>query len=138
MSDTQTRQPKPILIGAAAKGTSLALHALHMALVIFGVFGWLMPSEPWLIVHLIFLPCLIAVWYVNNGVCPLNNLEARLLTGTWRDPANAEEGGFLRAIVVRYLKLEPTQAQMDAITYAIMMLAWLLSWGHLALIRAAD
>ena len=103
-------------------------------LVFYGLFGWLIPSEPWLIAHLIFIPSLIAVWYANDGVCPLNNLEARLLTGEWRDHSNAEEGGFLRAIVVRYLKIEPTQPQMNAITYAIMGFVWLLSWGHLALL----
>ena len=138
MTDTPPRIRKPILTGAAAKGTSFALHAHHMVLVVFGILGWLIPSEPWLIAHLVFIPGLLAVWHVNKGVCPLNNLEARLLTGTWRNPENAEEGGFLRAIVIRYLKLEPTQAQMDAITYAIMGVVWLLSWGHLALIRAAD
>jgi hypothetical protein len=138
VTDTPPRIRKPVLTGAAAKGTSLALHAHHMVLVFFGIFGWLIPNEPWLIAHLVFLPGLIAVWYVNNGVCPLNNLEARLLTGSWRNEGNAEEGGFLRAVVVRYLRLEPTQGQMDAITYGIMLLAWLLSWGHWALIRAAN
>jgi hypothetical protein len=49
-----------------------------------------------------------------------------------------EEGGFIRAIVIRYLKADPTQAQMNVITYTIRGPVWLLSWGHLALIRAAD
>lgn len=134
MSDTPTRTRRPILTGAAANGTKLVLHAHHMALVIYGLLGWLIPSEPWLIAHLVFIPGLLLVWYVNDGVCPLNNLEARLLTGNWRNADNAEEGGFLRALVIRYLKLEPTQPQMDAITYAIMGFVWLLSWAHLALL----
>jgi hypothetical protein len=82
VSDTQPGIRKPILTGAAARGVSLALHAHHVALVFYGLLGWLVPSEPWLIAHLVFIPGLIAVWYVNNGVCPLNNLEARLLTGS--------------------------------------------------------
>ncbi|MBI1213039.1 MAG: hypothetical protein GC190_16370 [Alphaproteobacteria bacterium] len=106
-----------------------------MVLVFYGLLGWLVPSRPWLVAHLAFIPGLIAVWYVNRGVCPLNNLEARLLTGTWHDPSNVEEGGFLRAIVIRYLKVEPSQAQMDTITYAIMGFVWLLSWAHLALLN---
>lgn len=108
-------------------------HALHMALVFFGLFGWLIPSEPWLIAHLIFIPGLIAVWRMNDGVCPLNNLEARLTTGFWRNPTNEEEGAFLRVIVERYLMLRPTQEQMDQITYGIMGVAWFLSWIHLTL-----
>ena len=130
--------PKPLITGTtAANGTRFVLHAHHMVLVFFGLLGWLIPSEPWLIAHLVFLPGLAAVWWLNDGVCPLNNLESFLLTGDWRNAANEEEGGFLRAIVIRYLKLEPTQKQMDAVTYAIMALVWLLSWAHLALLEPA-
>jgi hypothetical protein len=138
VSDTPTRIPRPpLLTGAAASGTRLFLHGLHMVLVFYGLLGWLIPSEPWLIAHLIFIPGLIAVWRLNDGVCPLNNLEARLLTGTWRNADNTEEGGFLRAIVIRYLKLEPTQAQMDTVTYGLMAFVWLLSGLHLALLSSA-
>ena len=112
----------------------IACHGLHMALVFYGLLGWLIPSEPWLIVHLIFIPGLIAVWRMNDGVCPLNNLESFLTTGSWRNRANVEEGGFIRAIVIRYLELEPTQQQMDSVTYGIMAFVWLLSWVHLALL----
>ena len=125
---------KPFVTGFAVSALRVFCHALHMALVLFGLLGWLIPSEPWLIAHLIFIPALIAVWRVNDGVCPLNNLESRLTTGAWRNPANAEEGAFLRVIVERYLKLHPTQEQMDQVTYGILGLVWLLAWLHLALL----
>jgi len=125
---------KPLVTGRAAAATRHALHAHHMLLVVYGLLGWLVPSAPWLVAHLVFIPGLLLVWRVNDNTCPLNNLESRLLTGDWRSPANAEEGGFLRAIVIRYLRLTPTIAQMDTITYAIMGVVWLLSWAHLALL----
>lgn len=122
---------KPLVTGVAASALRTFCHALHMLLVVFGIFGWLIPNEPWLMAHLIFIPGLIAVWRANDGVCPLNNLETYLTTGTWRNPANAEEGAFLKTIVERYLKLTPSQAQMDQITYGVMGGAWLLSFAHL-------
>lgn len=122
---------KPLVTGAAASALRTFCHALHMALVFFGLFGWLIPSEPWLIAHLVFIPGLIAVWRMNDGVCPLNNLETCLTAGTWRNRANAEEGAFLKTIVERYLKLTPTQTLMDQITYAIMGAVWLFSLLHL-------
>jgi len=118
---------KPIVSGAAAVGLRAACHALHMLLVLYGLLGWLVPSEPWLIADLIFIPGLLAVWRVNDGVCPPNNLESFLTTGNWRNSASPEEGSFLRVVVARYLKLEPTQKQMDTVTYVIMAAVWLLS-----------
>ncbi len=103
-----------------------------MALVFYALLGWLVPSKPWLIAHLIFIPTLVVVWLANKGVCPLNNIESWLTTGRWRNPDNAEEGSFIRTIVERYLKLNPTQAQMDRITYGLMALLWALSWVHLS------
>ena len=123
---------KLIVGGAAAVGLRVACHAFHMLLVFYGLLGWLIPSEPWLIAHLTFIPGLLAVWRVNDGVCPLNNLESFLTTGVWRNSANPEEGSFIRAVVARYLTLEPTQKQMDTVTYAIVAAVWLLSCLHLA------
>lgn len=104
-----------------------------MALVIYALVGWIIPSEPWLMAHLIFIPGLITVWRMNDGACPLNNLETYLTMGVWRNRANAEEGAFLKTIVERYLNLTPTQALMDQITYGLMLTVWLLSLAHLTL-----
>jgi hypothetical protein len=105
-----------------------------LALVFFGLLGWLVPSAPWLIAHLAFLPGLALVWVLNRGVCPLNNIESYLTTGRWRNADNAEEGSFIVTIVERYLKLKPTQQTMDRITYGLMALVWALSWLHLRLL----
>ena len=103
-----------------------------MALVFYALLGWLIPNTSWLVAHLIYMPTLVVIWVLNKGVCPLNNIESRLTTGRWRNPENAEQGSFLVTIVERYLNLHPTQRQMDAITYALMALVWVLSWIHLS------
>lgn len=125
-------EAKPLVTGTAAALLSTFCHALHVALVFFGLLGWLIPSAPWLIAHLVFIPGLIVIWAMNQGVCPLNNLESRLTTGRWRNPDNAEEGSFLVTIVERYLKLHPSQRTMDRMTYALMAAVWAMSWIHLS------
>lgn len=134
--DRKPRWQIPLVTGEAAGALRVFCHGLHMALVFYGLFGWVVPNTNWLIAHLIFIPALVAVWRMNDGVCPLNNLESLLTTGVWRNPANTEEGSFLRVIVERYLKLEPSQELMDQITYGLMAFVWVLSWLHLALVAA--
>jgi hypothetical protein len=124
----------PLVTGEAAGALRVFCHGLHMALVFYGLLGWIVPNASWLVAHLIFIPGLITVWVLNNGVCPLNNLESLLTSGRWRNPDNAEEGSFLVVIVERYLGLQPTQGLMDRITYGLMALVWALSWLHLGML----
>ncbi len=128
------REPKPLVTGDTATALRIICHGLHIALVFYALFGWLIPSTPWLIAHLVFIPALIAVWLTNRGTCPLNNIESWATTGQWRNPSNGEEGSFIVTIVERYLQVHPTQRVMDRITYGLMALVWALSWAHLRLL----
>lgn len=125
-----------MVTGKAAEALRAFCHWMHIALVFYALLGWAVPSATWLIAHLVFIPGLVAVWLVNRGSCPLNNIESWLTTGRWRNADNAEEGSFLVAIVERYLGLHPTQRQMDLVTYAMMALVWGASWVHLGLLQA--
>jgi hypothetical protein len=129
------QNPKPLVTGEAANALRVLCHGLHMALVFYALLGWLVPSIPWLVAHIAFIPALIVVWVANKGVCPLNNIETWATTGTWRNPDNAEEGSFLVTIVERYLNIHPTQRLMDRITYGVMAFVWALSWAHLQLLQ---
>lgn len=124
----------PLVTGEAAGALRVFCHGLHMALVFYGLFGWVVPSTPWLTAHLVFIPALVIVWVANQGVCPLNNIENLLTTGSWRNPDNREEGSFLVTIVERYLGLNPSQGLMDRITYGLMAFVWGLSWLHLGML----
>jgi hypothetical protein len=123
---------RPLLTGKTALHTRSACHGLHMALVFFGLLGWIVPQSNWLIAHLVFIPALLLTWQLNQCTCPLNNLETWLTTGRWRNPANVEEGGFLRGIAARYLGLELSEAVMNRIIYIAMVVVWSLSWLHLS------
>jgi hypothetical protein len=104
---------------------------LHFAIMIFIVAGWLMPSRTGLIAYLMFLPGVMVQWRFNKNSCVLNNVESFLRSGSWRSPANAEEGAWLGTLARSTLGIEPTPLQIDIFTYAVMALFWSLGAWHL-------
>ena len=128
----ESSRPRVILTGTLARLLTTFCHALHMALVIFVLVGWLIPVTTLLQLHIAFVPLLVVTWALNGNSCPLNNMETLLTKGVWRDDTNREEGSFLVVVVEKYLGLHPTQRQMDLVTYALMAVAWALSLAHLS------
>lgn len=128
----ESSRPRVLVSGAPARLLSTACHSLHLGFVVFVLVGWLVPVTSILQLHIAFVPLLVVTWALNENSCPLNNIETWLTKGAWRDDTNREEGSFLVVAVETYLKLHPTQRQMDMITYALMAVAWTLSLVHLS------
>jgi len=105
---------------------------LHLALVIFAFLGWLMPWRSALIFYLCYIPVMFVTWQFNDGSCVLNNIETLIRTGKWRNPANREEGAFLKTLVEDVTGFQPTKGQMNAVIYCLISVFWLLGAGHLA------
>jgi hypothetical protein len=103
---------------------------LHFAVMIFVVLGWLIPWRPVLIFYLVLLPAMVAQWRFNKNSCVLNNTESWLRTGQWRDLHNVEEGAWLKTLAENTLGLKLVHWQVDAFTYTVMALLWLLGLGH--------
>jgi hypothetical protein len=99
--------------------------------MLFIMLGWIVPFDATLLAHLILVPVILGIWYLNDCSCPLNNIESYLMKGLWRDPDNREEGSFVVVVVEQYLGMRPTQRAMDMITYGVMGFAWMLSGSHL-------
>lgn len=110
-------------------GLGRACFVIHICFLIFIVTGWLL--RPLLIVYLVFLPAMVLHWYVNKGTCVLNNLESLIRTGRWRDPANCEEGAWLKTLIHSVTGLSFTISQVDRITYAVIATLWGLGLWHL-------
>lgn len=102
---------------------------VHIAVLIFIVTGWAM--RPVLIFYLVFLPAMVLHWRLNKGACVLNNLESLIRTGRWRNPANLEEGAWMRTLVHSATGLSFTVAHLDLILYAAVAVLWGLGLGHL-------
>ena len=103
----------------------------HLAVMVYIVVGWLFPSRAALLFYVAFLPAVAFQWRFNKDACILNNIEALIRTGQWRDPTNREEGAWLLTLARESLGLPVTALQIDIFTYAVMVLLWLLGFGHL-------
>lgn len=101
---------------------------LHVAVVVYILAGWALPVG--LPFYLIFLPAMVLHWPLNRGACVLNSLETWLRQGRWRDPANPEEGGWVRCLVGDVAGIELSDRRMSGLIYALVMLVWGLGWWH--------
>jgi hypothetical protein len=103
----------------------------HMAMMGYILLGWLVPWHAALIFYLVFLPSVIAQWRLNRNTCVLNNIEALLRTGKWRNPRNREEGAWLHTLIVDSTGIPITKFQLDCIMYSVMACLWGLAFWHL-------
>ena len=97
---------------------------LHLVLVAFAAFGWLMP-------YLCYIPVMFLQWQFNAGSCVLNNVETLIRFGRWRNPRNREEGAFLKTLVEDITGFQPTKHQMNGAIYCLISVFWFLGFGHL-------
>ena len=104
---------------------------LHLAIMIFIVFGWALPGRVGLTVYLVLLPAVVVQWQFNKNSCVLNNLESLLRSGRWRDPGNIEEGAWLLGLVRSVLRIELRPAHLEVFVYVVMALFWGLGLHHL-------
>jgi hypothetical protein len=104
----------------------------HLAVMVYIVVGWLLPSKPALMFYVAFLPAVALQWRLNKDSCILNNVESLIRTGQWRDPSNREEGAWLLTLARDTIGLPVTARQVDIFTYVVLLALWLLGFGHLA------
>ncbi len=103
---------------------------VHVAVAAYIFVGWAL--APGLIVYLAFLPLMVLHWQLNGGSCLLNNCESLLRSGRWRDPANREEGAWLRCVVSDLSGRHFSARQINAISYGLLAVLWALAWWHWA------
>jgi hypothetical protein len=133
MSEERVTDARAENVGARPRRDALAwaCHVAHLAVMIWIVAGWLAPVRLVLGLYLAFLPVVVLQWQFNESTCVLNNLEALVRTGRWRNPANPEEGAWFLTVVEDTLGLHPSPAQLDAFVYVAMAGLWGLGLTHL-------
>ena len=107
-----------------------ACFLLHLAIMLYIVFGWLAPFRAALGFYVFFLPAVAVQWLFNKNSCVLNNLESTIRTGRWRTPGNDEEGAWLLTLARATLHLKATPGQMDIFIYFVLALLWSLGLAH--------
>ena len=121
------------LQGARKDGLGLSFLIVHLTIGGFVLTGWLISSFEVLIIYLTLLPMMAGQWAINERSCLINNLESWLRTGRWRDPCNnPEEGRFLEMLCHRLFAARLAPTFVDRLSYASVLLLWLLGLGHLS------
>jgi hypothetical protein len=104
---------------------------LHFLPLIYVVTGWLAPWRGALLVYLVFVPGMFLQWRLNKDSCVLNNMESLIRSGRWRNPANREEGAWLRTLVNDKTGWDLSRRQMDTFINAMLVLFWTLGLARL-------
>jgi hypothetical protein len=97
---------------------------LHFLVLIYIVAGWALPWRGALMFYELFLPAIAVQWWFNANSCILNNIESKIRTGSWRSPANPEEGAWLLGLIRSWLGIPVTHLQVEILTYGVLALLW--------------
>lgn len=103
---------------------SYGLSAMHLAVMVYVLVGWMSDSRIALLLYLLFLPALALQWLFNQGSSLLSNVESYLRTDHWRDPRNLDEGALLQNLVESATGLRASHAQIMTVVYSLMFLLW--------------
>ncbi|MDY7022300.1 MAG: DUF2784 family protein [Cyanobacteriota bacterium] len=99
---------------------------LHILILFFVMFGWLIPSQVWRIIHLIFIPAMIVQWQFNQGTCILTNFENKLRGETAQK--QQQQGQFIKGLLGKYFQPLPSDQIIKNLIYGIITTSWLFSW----------
>src|SRR2546423_15449460 len=75
------------------------LFAVHVAVISYVAFGWLITSRSLLYFYTLLLPMIVIQWLLNGGCSIVTNVENLLRIGRWRDPDNIFEGTFFKTVL---------------------------------------
>ncbi|MEL7034897.1 MAG: DUF2784 family protein [Cyanobacteria bacterium J06592_8] len=99
---------------------------IHILILFFVIFGWLIPSQLWRIIHLIFIPAMILQWQFNQGTCILTNLENKLRGETAQK--QQQQGQFIKGLLGKCCQPLPSDRTLKNVIYGMITTSWLLSW----------
>lgn len=117
----------------AAIRTLLAniLWLLHMAVLGFVIFGWLLPPGPWLYSHLVFLPLMMIHWKTNDDRCILTVLEAGLRQKVSTGDRAAEGPPFVASLIASVTGKTPPENLLNRFIYTLVFTSFGLTIGRL-------
>lgn len=104
------------------------IRILHTGLIIFILFGWLLPFSEMLLFHIIFVPLVLLSWQFNNGTCFLTNVENYLsMSGV---PEELQRGEFSRKLIKSITGKNPADETLRIIVWSLPVTAWVFSTIH--------
>lgn len=110
---------------------------LHWLLVLYALIGWAWPpGETWRLVYAVYIPVIMLQWWLNKGVCIINNIENLVLYGTWRNPSeNAADGAFVLSALQRLTGLKISYLAYNVFLHILLTGFWLANLNDLLTIK---
>lgn len=125
-----TDGPSRDRVSPLRRGLARVVAVLHYALIPYTLLAGLLPHPRWLEVHIVLVPLIVAHWFLNRGVCVLNNLVTLLLRGRWWDPDDPDQGHWVERVTRSVLGQRCPRSVIVLIPYVTLALAWLTSILH--------
>jgi len=102
---------------------------VHFLLLLFVVFGWLIPTQFLLWAHLVLVPSLVLQWHFNNGTCLLTNLENWLIGN--KRPKTQEQGQFIKSLLAICFDPLPSDGKIKLGLYIVLLMSFSTSFCRL-------
>jgi len=101
------------------------IKSLHLAILLFVILGWAMPSALLLKLHIAFVPMMVLQWQFNRGTCFLTNLE-NWISGERRERGE-QQGQFIKGVIIRFIDPLPSDRVIKIALYLILGVAMAIS-----------
>lgn len=116
-------------------GLRAILFTVHLAIIGYVGFGWLIPSRGALFFYALLLPAIVMQWLLNGGASIVNNIENLARSGQWSDTRNVFEGTFFKTLLDA-VGVRASQAQITTALCFLMLIFWIAAVCHMMLIVA--
>jgi len=101
------------------------IKSLHLAILLFVILGWAMPSDLLLKLHIAFVPMMVLQWQFNRGTCFLTNVE-NWISGERRERGE-QQGQFIKGVIIRFIDPLPSDRVIKIALYLILGVAMAIS-----------
>jgi hypothetical protein len=107
--------------------------ALHAAIIVYVLLGWLVPARVALYIYLLVLPLIVLQWVLNGGSSIINNFENLARNARWNDGGNCFEGALFQTFLKR-IGVPASQGQITTVLCSLMLIFWLAALFRMILI----
>ena len=117
----------------AVDGLRALLFTVHVAVIAYVCFGWLIHSRGALYFYTLLLPTIAIQWLLNDGASIVNNVENLVRFSHWSDSRNALEGAFFKTFL-HAAGVPASQAQITTVLCFVMLIFWIAAVCQMVLI----
>lgn len=106
---------------------------LHLLVIVFVLFGWLIGISEVLIIHIVFIPLMIIQWRFNNDTCVLTNVENSLREG--QVEKEQQQGKFIKSLLAKVFDPLPADEVIKTWLYRVLWTSMMISLARVLCIK---